>query len=261
MLKRTVLLTAITTLMLASKSICAAADPFDIVPKGDEPITLVGTDGTGNTGVALIFQPDGPAAAFVCDGKDVCIWFTGSHKEEADKIELASDKGDTFSLDWSGKGALRCQAKIAGVSREFKLELATVGRLLRDVTTVDDERVVHGMIITNKGGVFGAGRTSRGKVAEKGKISKRSKKEEIDDGSAGESNVGGGAKTPGGGDAEAQRLRLGCKILEGRVRRALIRGDDQTARTLSNKAIAKGCTSKDNIFDVAPANSRGSLDD
>ena len=159
---------AVATLGVATASGIGAREVPDtgslaLVPRlgSVPPPTFVGADSAGRL-VGVSFVSETEVVAYVCDGEDTGVWFSGSFTEGASSVTLAGRKGATLTLDLTSD-PLTGTVKIGSDEAAFTLAPAhgSAG-LYRE----RHGKQLSGWIIDNSGAIYGLTEDGGGKVVD-----------------------------------------------------------------------------------------------
>lgn len=122
--------------------------------------SFVGTD-TNGTAIGLRITGPDTAVAYLCNGRDIGVWFTGRVGDDG-TITLEAADGATLTATRSADGVTGTHS--AGIG--FTLAAATGDTgIYRDVATLDGRTYTTGWVVGNDGSIYGSSGDEDGGVA------------------------------------------------------------------------------------------------
>jgi len=196
----------VATLVVGAVAVAGAKEPSgpDSLPAfsaATEPLELVGDAGGLRLGVSIV--SDTEAVAYLCDGKGVGVWFTGTVDLESGAVNLENDKGGTVALNLNSDPTV---ATVVVDGETTTLTLAPVtgnGGVFRSVSKVKGHRFTTGWIVADDSTIVGITADESGKAVAT-----------VNTSAGGDS---AGTLPPGGDPVTTGAIR--CGILVGEVRR------------------------------------------
>ena len=214
----------IATFVVGSPVTAGAKTPkgLDALPAlsaADAPLDLIGDAGGVRLGVSIV--SDTEAIAYLCDGEDLGVWFTGTVDPDTGAVSLQNDRGDTVTLNLNDNPTIAI-VTVDGETTAFTLTPATdAGRVLRVVHKGQGHRYTTGWIVGDDSTVVGITADESGKTVAS-------------------TNTASSPPPPPAPGSQADPAATGavrCAILAGRINRQARLAEEEAAA--GNTAVAE----------------------